>query len=182
MKYTSAEAGKLLKKLIGLSNGWTQGTEYKVFPVPLHSSVNSEKPHEDESAFISIPICFEDAFGDVCAKLKKNGTEVFVNITDDSWSLTKSAEYQHFVTAYFRAIEFRTTLVRSTNSGYTVIVDPKGKIVADLPLFEKTYLSQSVPVYENISTSYMLFGEWLSLLFVAYILYVLIKITLFLNR
>lgn len=177
-----APVRKLLKKLIGFSNGWTQGTEYKVFPVPLHSSVNTEKPHEDESAFISIPICFEDAFGDVCAKLKKNGTEVFVNITDDSWSLTKSAEYQHFVTAYFRAIEFRTTLVRSTNSGYTVIVDPKGKIVADLPLFEKTYLSQSVPVYENISTSYMLFGEWLSLLFVAYILYVLIKITLFLNR
>ncbi|MGN0740899.1 MAG: apolipoprotein N-acyltransferase [Treponema sp.] len=178
--FTEYEAvRKLLKKLIGFSNGWTQGTEYKVFPIPLHSSVNAEKADEGESAFISIPICFEDAFGDVCAKLKKSGTEVFVNITDDSWSLTKSAEYQHFVTSYFRAIEFRTTLVRSTNSGYTVIVDPKGKIIADLPLFEKTYLSQGVPVYKNISTSYMLFGEWLSLLFAAFILFVLIKITFF---
>ena len=78
--------------------------------------------------------------------------------------LIHKVEYQHFVVAWFRAIEFRTTLLRSTNAGYTVIIDPCGKILADLPLFQKKFLSYSVPVYENITTCYMIFGEWFSIL------------------
>ena len=94
-------------------------------------------------------ICFEDAFGFIHSNFKKLGAEVFVNITDDSWSLTKSAEYQHFVVSWFRAIEFRTTMVRSTNSGFTAIVDPQGRIKDSLPLFKEAWLSAEVPVYKN---------------------------------
>ena len=144
----------LLDTLVGFSSGWEPGKEFRAFDIPVSNNF----------VRVSVPICFEDAFSDIFTQLKKLGTEVFVNISDDSWSLTKSAEYQHFVVAWFRAIEFRTTLLRSTNAGYTVIIDPCGKILADLPLFQKKFLSYSVPVYENITTCYMIFGEWVSIL------------------
>lgn len=156
----------LLSKVIGISSGWLCGTEINLFDVPLNSG---------ESVKISLPICFEDAFSSVCSKLYKAGSEVFVNLTNDSWSLTKSAEYQHFVISSFRAIEFRTTLLRATNSGYSVVVDPAGKILADLPLFQEAVLTTSVPIYERQKTVYSILGDWVPLLCViSFILFAII--------
>lgn len=166
---------KMLKTAAGFSSGWSRGTQFSSFPVPLHGA-------DGKTALVSLPVCFEDAFGDVCSRMKKNGAEVFVNITDDSWSLTRSAEYQHFAAAKFRAIELRTTFTRATNSGYTAVVDPAGNIKADLPLFEKTYLAYEVPVYENTATAYLLFGEWLSFLAAVFALSVLAAVILLQNR
>lgn len=165
---------KVLQSLLGFSHGWTAGNQFKVFDIPLSSN-------QFESVKVSTPICFEDAFPDIFCGLKKLGTELFVNLTDDSWSLTKSAEYQHFVIAWFRAIEFRTTLARSTNSGYTVVIDPKGNILKDLPIFAKSNLSFSIPIYENIHTTYLYFGEWLSYLCIIFILTILVFIILKIN-
>lgn len=142
---------KLLDVIVGFSSGWTPGTELTLFSVPLKSG---------EQARISLPICFEDAFPPVCRALYRAGSEVFVNITNDSWSMTNSAEYQHFAIASYRAIEYRTTLIRSTNSGYSVVVDPRGKVIADMPLFEEASLYTSVPVYQRTTTIYSLVGDW----------------------
>lgn len=115
----------------------------------------------DNFVTFSVPICFEDAFADVCTPLFKLGSEVFMNITNDAWSHTASAEYQHFAIASYLAIEYRTTLVRAANSGYTVVLDPAGRILADLPLFTEAALSYPVPVYVHKETVYSLLGDWL---------------------
>lgn len=142
---------KLLDTIVGFSSGWTPGTELTLFTVPLHAGGD---------VTFSVPICFEDAFPTVCRALYRAGSEVFVNITNDSWSMTNSAEYQHFAISAYRAIEFRTTLVRSTNSGYSVVVDPRGKVIADMPLFEADSIYTSVPIYERQHTVYSMFGNW----------------------
>ncbi|MCQ2610669.1 MAG: apolipoprotein N-acyltransferase [Treponema sp.] len=140
----------LMDKYLGFSFGWTAGKEYTLFDIPA----------DNGTVKISIPICFEDAFGELCGDLKNLGSQIFMNITDDSWSLTKSAEYQHYVLAWFRAVELETTLVRSTNSGCTVVIDPKGNVLYDLPLFEEGYLNCRVPVYESKGTVYQIWGSW----------------------
>ncbi len=145
----------MMETLVGFSDGWFPGTSYTVFNLPLKNKKN---------LVFSAPVCFEDAFPAVCRKLFKNGSEVFFNITNDSWSKTASAEYQHFVIASFRAQEFRTTLVRATNSGYTVVTDPAGKIVAELPLFTQTGECVKVPVFERQITFYCIAGDWLPVL------------------
>ena len=131
-----------------------------------------KNPNENPYGFVtfSTPICFEDAFPPVCRNLYKNGSEIFLNITNDSWSKTKSSEIQHFIVASFRAIEFRTTLARCTNSGYTAVIDPTGKILGSLSLFEEGVLAQRVPVYKRTSTLYAAFGDWFSLLLIICIL------------
>lgn len=115
----------------------------------------------DNFVTFSVPICFEDAFADVCTPLFKLGSEVFMNITNDAWSHTASAEYQHYAIASYLAIEYRTTLVRAANSGYTVVLDPAGRVLADLPLFTEAALSFPVPVYAHKPTIYSLLGDWL---------------------
>lgn len=141
---------KFMQKLAGFSHGWKAGEEYKYFTI-----------QGSEPVRVTAPVCFEDAFPSVCRKLFLAGSEVFVNITNDSWSLMKSSEYQHYVIASYRAIECRTTLVRSTNGGYTSVTDCNGKILADLPLFEEASVSVQVPVYEREMTPYAILGDWL---------------------
>jgi apolipoprotein N-acyltransferase len=148
----------LMNSLVGFSSGWVSGPYYNLFTI---DSVNGNPIK------ISTPICFEDAFPYVCRNLVKEGSQVFYNITNDSWSLTKSAEYQHFAIASYRTIENRCTMVRSTNSGYSVVISPTGKILYDLPLFERASVQVPVPVYEKEITIYSQLGDWLpySLLF-----------------
>lgn len=172
-----------LRKTIGISAGWTPGQEYVYFDLPCHGGQNKTSPgvkyislqkswseqQQQESDLptvrISTPICFDDAFPDVMRPLINYGSELFVNITDDSWSLTKSAEYQHFVIASYRTIETRSTLARSCNSGYSVILDARGKIIADLPVFQEVAGLFEIPVYPRKITIYQKFGNWMPKLF-----------------
>lgn len=157
---------RFFDKLVGFSSGWTPGKEYTVFNV---------KNSEGRQIKFSSPICFEDAFPAICVNLHNAGSEVLINITNDSWSKTKSAEYQHFVVAHFRTIELRTSLVRSTNSGYSVVVDPKGKILADLPLFEEASLSTKVPIYEHTKTFYASYKDWFPLMMLLILIFNMIS-------
>ncbi len=168
-----------MKKVVGISAGWTPGDQYVYFNVPcrvtenfklpavkdidLNKSYSQQKSEESKpyTVRVSTPICFDDAFTDIMRPLFLNGTELFINITDDSWSLKKSSEIQHFVIASYRAIEYRTTLVRSANAGYSVVVDPSGKVIADLPLFEESALATDIPVFGRQMTTYARFGNWL---------------------
>ncbi|MBQ0166079.1 MAG: apolipoprotein N-acyltransferase [Treponema sp.] len=134
----------------GFSNGWQAGNEYTIFTVQ-----GSEPVH------FSAPVCFEDAFPSVCRQLFLAGSEVFMNITNDSWSLKKSAEYQHYIMSSFRALEFRTTLVRTTNGGYTTVTGPNGTILTDLPLFEEASVLAEVPIFEREITTYAELGDWI---------------------
>lgn len=181
---------KIFKKVVGISAGWTQGEQLTYFEIPCSyyrekttprvNNINISIPYdvakENEQPLvrISAPICFDDSFTDVIRPLFLNGAEIFINLTDDSWSLKKSSEYQHFCIASYRAIEYRTTLIRSTNAGYSVVVNPAGTIIADQPLFEDSSLAFDVPIYKRELTPYARFGNWLPYSFLA--LFVLVSI------
>lgn len=130
---------------------------------------------ENKKSYVkfSTPICFEDAFPSVCSKLHNIGSEVFFNITNDSWSKTASAEYQHFAIASYLSIEYRTTLVRCTNSGYSVVIDPAGKIIDKLNIFTRDVMCTKVPVFKHRQTIYALYGDWF-----VYSIFVLISLYL----
>lgn len=169
---------KIFRKVVGISAGWNPGEQLTYFEIPCSyyknqvtprvNSINISIPYHTSRELseiplvrIATPVCFDDSFTDVIRPLFLNGAELFVNLTDDSWSRKKSSEYQHFCIASYRAIEYRTTLVRSTNAGYSVVVDPAGKILCDQPLFEKSAAAFDVPVYERVITPYARFGNWL---------------------
>ena len=165
------------KKAIGISAGWSAGDKYTMFRIPcsypeeklleiskiVSLEENFTESSEEKKPFVtfSAPICYDDAFPDVCRPLVKYGSDFFMNITDDSWSKKESAEYQHFVISYFRAVEQRTTLARSTNAGYSVVINPAGKIVMEMPLFKEHAEFVQIPVYKKQATLYQKAGNWL---------------------
>ena len=179
-----------MNKVIGISNGWTPGDQYVLFDIPaiyyegrrlpavknINLNLNAEEEEKIEntnpSVKIATPICYDDAFPDIMRPLYLNGAELFINLTNDSWSNKASSEYQHFVVSSYRTIECRTPMVRVCNGGYTVVLDPKGKVLKDLPLFTADSFWYNVPVYSKMPTIYSKLGNWLPwTLFILLILY-----------
>ncbi|ADN01294.1 apolipoprotein N-acyltransferase [Spirochaeta thermophila] len=137
---------------IRLYGTWEPGKENTVFTLPLEDGTLVR---------FGTPICFEDAFTVINRALVRAGAEVLINLTNDSWSRTVSAQVQHFVAARFQAAALKTTMVRSTNSGYTCVIDPWGRVRADLPMFTPAYLTARVPLYDRPPTLYALAGDLL---------------------
>ncbi len=103
----------------------------------------------DEGVHFSTPICFEDVFGYLTAGFVKNGADVIVNMTNDSWSGAVSAEMQHFAMAVFRSVETRKSTIRGTNSGITALILPNGRYLDPMEPFTKGWKIYDVPVYEG---------------------------------
>ena len=82
---------------------------------------------------------------------------MLVNLTYDTWFGRTAAQYQHHLIAIFRAIENRRFLVRSTYTGYTAVVNPLGKTIADIPPFSEGKLTVDVTLmnYRSSYTNYV---------------------------
>ncbi|TVQ98949.1 MAG: apolipoprotein N-acyltransferase [Spirochaetaceae bacterium] len=155
------------QEVIGLYGVWSVGPEYRLFEItPYGSRADESGPVPSEPIQIGAPICFEDAFAYLVRGFVLSGADLLINLTDNSWSNTNSAQFQHFVAAQFRPVEVRRTLVRSTNSGLTAVLDAHGRVIAELPMFEQGTLTVDVPVYrEEHLTFYTRFGDYLPQLF-----------------
>ncbi len=174
--YELAPVRNFFRNVVGIWNPWVIGNRYTVFRVPLASGgAPGGVAASGGTLSFGVPICFEDAFSDLCRQYLLDGADMLVNITNDSWSKTWSSEIQHFQVARFRAIENRRVLIRSTNGGLSAVVGPWGEIRSRMPFFERTWRDVEVPVYKEATlTSYTRFGDWLPQCMAGLVLIVLI--------
>jgi apolipoprotein N-acyltransferase len=112
----------------------------------------------------STPICFEDTFGYLSREFVQNGAELIVNLSNDAWSHSLSAQMQHLSMAVFRSVENRRSMTRSTASGQTCAVAPDGRILAMAEAFTETALTVSVPIV-TYQTFYTKYGDFLPRIF-----------------
>ena len=105
-------------------------------------------------------ICFEDIFGYLARDFVREGAEVLVNVSNDSWSPEPACAIQHQNMAIFRAVENRRSMVRATTSGLTCVIDPNGKTTAKLEPFTQGHIIADVPIYTDRTTIYTRFGDW----------------------
>jgi len=104
-------------------------------------------------------ICFESVFPYLCARGVRQGAQIFVNITNDGWFGDTPGPYQHAQMAILRAVEFRRPLVRSANSGVSMVISPAGEVVAHLGLYQEGIITTDVPLMTT-RTIYARFGDW----------------------
>ncbi len=109
----------------------------------------------------SVFICFEAVFPDEVRRFVANGAELLINISNDGWFVGSAAPPQHLMMARVRAVENRRWLLRDTNKGFTVDVDPYGRYVAR---FEINQLGVVTAPYSFRSdrTLYTRWGDWWS--------------------
>lgn len=108
---------------------------------------------------VGVFICYESVFPDEIRQFSLHGGQVFVNISNDGWFGHTGAPLQHLNMARMRAIENHRWLLRATNTGITVSVDPLGRIVAAAPRDERTVLQAPYSLINEV-TFYARYGDW----------------------
>ncbi len=108
-------------------------------------------------------ICYEIVYPNLVAKLAAQ-SEILVTISNDAWFGRSIGPKQHMAMAQMRALETGRYLIRSTNTGITALVDPKGKILKALPTYEQGTLVGEAKLMTG-NTPFMLLGYWPVVLF-----------------
>ena len=83
---------------------------------------------------------------------------MLLNVSNIAWFGDSIALPQHLQISQMRAIETGRTMLRSTNTGTTAVIDPTGKVVAQLKPFERGVLTASAQGYRGI-TPYVFVGN-----------------------
>jgi len=85
----------------------------------------------------------------------------FVNVTDDSWfgPPSSAGPKQHMLTARVRAIEEGLPVARDANTGITAVIDPLGRVTAQLAAGKVGVLDAKLP-RALPETWFARFGEW----------------------
>jgi apolipoprotein N-acyltransferase len=105
-------------------------------------------------------ICYEGIFPNLVRQFTKRGAELLINMSNDGWFGRSSAPAQHLMMERVRAVENRRWLLRDTNNGFTVDVDPYGRIVAAMPTDVRGQLDAPYAFRSDL-TPYARFGDWL---------------------
>lgn len=103
-------------------------------------------------------VCFDSIFPDNARLQAKNGAELVVLSTNDSWYKTSSALYMHANHAKMRAIENNVPVIRSANTGISEIVDSKGYLVCESGVNERCFLVGNVSL-SGVRTLYTSVGD-----------------------
>jgi apolipoprotein N-acyltransferase len=107
---------------------------------------NRRRPIELPRAPRMLPlICYEVIFpGAIVAGEERPGW--IVNVTNDGWFGNSSGPYQHLQQARLRAIEEGLPIVRAANTGVSAVIDPLGRITAQLGLGTEGVLDATLPM------------------------------------
>lgn len=124
----------------------------------------------NESVKIGSQICYESLFDGFSRELVLAGSQIIVNVTNDSWFGKYAEPYQHGYMTLARAIEFRTPLVRSTNTGISTVIQADGTIEHQSPLHAEWFGHYTVKHAKTpVRTLYSYYaGYWGWILLVAF--------------
>ncbi|MDP8209833.1 MAG: apolipoprotein N-acyltransferase [Candidatus Stygibacter australis] len=107
--------------------------------------------YEYEGLKFTPQICFEVAFPDINVQMASNDPVFIVNLTNDAWFYHSAGTYQHAMMTRFRAIETRTQYFRSANTGISLIVNPRGDILAKTDIFTRETIEADIYDYQGKS-------------------------------
>ena len=114
---------------------------------------------DTEIGRVGVSICFESLFPAVSAQETRNGARALVIITNDAWFGRTQAARHHAMMAYLRAVENRRYVVRAAATGISAIIDPSGRVLSELPIYNRGILTGSIAPLSNL-TPYARFGDW----------------------
>lgn len=92
---------------------------------------------ETEWGRVGSLICFDSIYEQLNLESVRDGADLMVISSNDSWFFDSAAVYQHQAQAQLRAIESGRYILRSANTGISTIISPKGELLAQIdPLVE----------------------------------------------
>ena len=127
----------------------------------MQSSLSKGKNEQEFPSNITPLICYEVIFPSFVRSVVSKETDLLVNISNDAWFGKFSGPKQHFVQAWFRSVELGIPMARSSNRGYSGLINPIGKIVYETSSEKNIYIDVEIPQkLEN--TFYRKYGDSLA--------------------
>jgi apolipoprotein N-acyltransferase len=115
---------------------------------------------------IAPSICYESIYGGFMRQYVKQGANLVCIITNDGWWKKTPGHKQHMNYARLRAIETRTWVARSANTGISCFIDPNGNVIDPQPYNTAAAIRLPIPVTNTPASFYARYGDWLFLLMV----------------
>ena len=91
-------------------------------------------------------VCFDSVFAPLAADSVRNGAEMIFLATNDSWYKDSPATTQHLAQSVLRAVENRRSVVIAANSGISGVIDPDGRVKAQLAPLTQGVLEERVRI------------------------------------
>ena len=106
-------------------------------------------------------ICYEAVFPNDASHPDPR-PDFLLQLTNDAWFGTFSGPYQHLAQARLRAIEQGLPLARAANTGVSGMIDPWGRVTAQIPLGQAGWVDAPLPKALP-ATPFTRWGDWLAL-------------------
>jgi apolipoprotein N-acyltransferase len=113
-------------------------------------------------------ICFESAFGYISRRLRQQGAQFLVVITNDAWYDWTAEPAQHEQFSVFRAIESGAWLARCATTGISCLIDPYGRTHGEIGTKQSGIIVGRISTVP-IDTVYVRAGGWLFYLVGAFV-------------
>ena len=111
---------------------------------------------------IAPSICYESIYGEFMSKYVRNGANLICIVTNDGWWKKTPGHKQHMNYARLRAIETRTWVARSANTGISCFIDPYGNVFNPQPYNTTAAIKLSIPVNTVSKTFFVRYGDIIS--------------------
>ncbi len=113
---------------------------------------------------IAPAICYESIYGEFMSRYIRRGANLICIITNDGWWKNTPGHRQHMNYARLRAIETRTWVARSANTGISCFIDPYGTVIEPRPWDEADAIRYNISIRPgNGQTFFVRYGDILSL-------------------
>jgi apolipoprotein N-acyltransferase len=104
-------------------------------------------------AFIPL-ICYEIIFGN---EIRSPAADWILTVANDAWYGDTAGPHQHLDAARMRAIEQGIPVVRSANTGISAVIDPYGRLTAQIPYNANATILTPLP--QPAKTGFYRFGQ-----------------------
>ena len=149
--------GDVFQWSVGLGS-WNNGEGYGLFTLPFKGQFVTAP----DTAKICTMICYESVYPSYVREFVDRGAELITIITNDGWYGKSSGPYQHNRFAILRAVENRRWVARSANTGISSVIDDKGRILEEKPLFESASITRNIPLLTE-KTLYTKLGDFIAI-------------------
>ena len=109
---------------------------------------------------LSPVICYEALFPQYSIDAARKGSQLILNVTNDSWFGAYGEPYLHLALTKFRSIETRLPQLRATNTGVSTLILPDGEATEPTAVMTSTVLQAVVPIFDSEPTLMIRWGNW----------------------
>jgi len=126
----------------------------------------------EDGARFGVLICYESIYAGHARRFRLEGADFLLNLTNDGWfgrepwHTRTAALWQHPAHLVMRAIEHRVGIARAANTGFSLFIDPVGRIYGQTDLFQAAVRSEIIYT-SDVRTWYTRTGDvagWTALL------------------